>query len=72
MSHHCHAINCKVPTKPEMFMCLDHWKKVPKYLRDAIKATYRPGQCKDKNPSRAWVENTMEARRIIKEMEKQP
>lgn len=44
MSHHCHAINCKVPTRPEMFMCLDHWKKVPKYLRDAIKATYRPGQ----------------------------
>lgn len=38
----------------------------------AIKATFRPGQCRDKNPSREWVKNAMEARRIIKEMEKQP
>ena len=72
MSHHCHAINCKVKTKPELFMCLEHWKRVPKILRDRIKATYRQGQCVDMRPSRDWMVATMEARRIIKEMEKQP
>lgn len=36
-------------------MCLKHWKMVPKALQDAVWATYRPGQCGDKRPSREWL-----------------
>lgn len=43
--HHCHARNCYVKTRPEMLMCRRHWFMVPKKLRDAVWATYSPGQC---------------------------
>lgn len=52
--HHCHAHGCKVATKPEMLMCRPHWFMVPKHLRDLVWATYRPGQCDDKQPSVEW------------------
>lgn len=52
--HHCHARRCTVPVPPEMLMCRRHWFMVPKKLRDAVWATYRPGQCDDKQPSEAW------------------
>jgi hypothetical protein len=37
-----------------MLMCRRHWFMVPKNLRDRVWATYRPGQCDDKQPSEAW------------------
>lgn len=52
--HHCHARGCSVECPPELLMCPRHWKLVPGLLRAAVHATYRPGQCDDKNPSRAW------------------
>ena len=52
--HHCHARGCMVATRPEMLMCRRHWFMVPKPLRDRVWATYRPGQCDDKQPSAAW------------------
>lgn len=54
--HRCHARGCTVATKPEMLMCRRHWFMVPKPLRDRVWATYRPGQCDDKDPSAAWLD----------------
>jgi hypothetical protein len=54
--HHCHALGCEAPTKPEMLMCLKHWRMVPRGLQRRVWATYRPGQCDDKRPSEAWFQ----------------
>lgn len=54
MNHHCHARNCSAKTKPEMLMCLKHWRMVPRNLQKDVWATYRPGQCDDRAPSKAW------------------
>jgi hypothetical protein len=55
-AHHCHARGCRVPTEPEMLMCLRHWRMVPRDLQRRVWATYRHGQCDDKRPSQAWHE----------------
>jgi hypothetical protein len=39
-----------------MFACRPHWFMLPKRLRDAIWATYRPGQEITKDPSPAYLE----------------
>lgn len=61
MSHTCHATDCKVETKPEMFMCKRHWYMLPKRMRDRIWATYRPGQCNDWQISPEYVDAAKEA-----------
>lgn len=53
--HVCHARGCTVPVKPEMLMCLKHWRRVPKVVQRAVWANYRRGQCDDKRPSREWM-----------------
>lgn len=54
MEHHCHARNCTTPVKPELLMCLKHWRMVPKKLQQEVWKHYRPGQCDDKEPSEEW------------------
>lgn len=54
MGHHCHARGCSTLTKPEMLMCLKHWRMVPRNLQKDVWAHYRVGQCDDKSPSKAW------------------
>lgn len=54
MAHHCHAAGCKTPCKPELLMCLTHWRKVPKKLQLNVLRAYRNGQCDDKEPSIEW------------------
>lgn len=53
--HHCHAVDCRVATKPEMLMCRRHWSMVPTRLQREVYRTYRPGQCDDKQISGAWL-----------------
>ena len=55
-AHHCHARNCVVHTKPEMLMCLRHWRIVPRDIQRAVWSTYRGGQCDDMRPSTSWHE----------------
>lgn len=55
MAHTCHAFECSKAVKPEMFMCLAHWRRVPKELQRRIWALYRPGQCDDKNISKGYA-----------------
>jgi hypothetical protein len=54
MAHHCHATGCTARVPPSMFTCKPHWFALPKPMRDAIWATYRPGQEDDKQPSQAY------------------
>jgi hypothetical protein len=53
--HTCHAERCPVEVSAAMFMCKPHWAMVPPPLREAIKATYRPGQEIDKAPSEEYL-----------------
>ena len=53
-AHLCHAIGCETPVKPELLMCLKHWRLVPYQLQRAVWRTYRPGQCDDMDPSAEW------------------
>lgn len=55
MEHHCHAEKCEKSVKPELLMCLGHWRMVPKPLQRAIWKAYRPGQCDTKTPSLEWL-----------------
>jgi len=55
-AHHCHARGCSKKCPPEHLMCGSHWKLVPAHLQRQVWDNYRPGQCDDKRPSRAWFE----------------
>jgi hypothetical protein len=65
MSHHCHATGCEVSTQPEIFMCLKHWRALPKPMRDRIWATYRPGQCDDWNITKDYADAARESIRFL-------
>lgn len=56
MKHTCHARGCRINVPPEMLMCRSHWFRVPARIQRAVWATYRRGQCDDKNPSESWHE----------------
>lgn len=47
MPHTCHAMGCTTPVPRKMFMCLKHWRMVPKALQHLIWETYTPGQERD-------------------------
>lgn len=70
MIHTCHAKGCYTVVPPKLFMCLKHWKKVPKRLQAAIWAAYRPGQEVDKNPSKEYVDVADEAIEAVAKKEK--
>jgi hypothetical protein len=55
MKHTCQAHGCKVEVEPKLFMCVQHWRMVPKIYLDAIWASYRPGQENDLKPSQAYI-----------------
>lgn len=59
--HLCHAEGCTRPVPPKMFMCKPHWFALPKETRDAVWATYRPGQEVDKDPSDEYLAVAIEA-----------
>lgn len=61
MSHTCHAYQCKTETKPELFMCAHHWRRVPSVIKARIWATYRPGQCDDKRISGLYARAAKDA-----------
>lgn len=54
LPHTCHARGCGKPVKPELLMCLKHWRLVPHIIQRAVWTAYRPGQCEDKRPSQEW------------------
>ena len=54
--HTCHARGCRVPVRPTLLMCPQHWRRVPRSIQQAVYKHYRSGQCDDKRPSREWHE----------------
>ncbi len=70
MSHICHARGCATEVPPKLFMCLKHWKQVPKYLQKEIWFHYRPGQEVDKKPTKEYLDVTDEAIEHVAKKEK--
>jgi hypothetical protein len=54
--HTCHATGCIVAVPPKLFLCRAHWFQLPRQHRNAIWATYRPGQERDKQLSVAYLD----------------
>jgi hypothetical protein len=55
MKHTCHATGCEVAVSPSIFMCHEHWSRLPSHLRNGIINNYRRGQENDKKPSLSYV-----------------
>lgn len=53
--HFCHAQGCFTSVPPRMLMCLPHWRKVPKPLKDAVWDEYVDGQEITKTPTTAYL-----------------
>lgn len=53
--HKCHVPGCERHVDPARLMCGMHWRLVPRALQREVWRTYRPGQEKDKNPSREYL-----------------
>lgn len=64
-AHHCHAHGCETIVPTRLLMCPRHWRMVPEHLQAEINAEFRPGQCTDKKPSRAWIKAAVAARRYV-------
>lgn len=54
-AHTCHWPGCKATVPPAQWGCRTHWFRLPKSLRQAVFAEYRPGQEISKTPSAAYV-----------------
>jgi hypothetical protein len=62
-AHLCHRPGCGTAVPPRMFACRPDWHALPRPLRGAITAAYRPGQEVTKDPSPAYLAAAMAARR---------
>lgn len=65
--HHCHWPGCTKQVPPAMWGCWNHWRLLPKKLRDKIWASFRPGQEKNMTPSRAYLEVAEEVQEWIRQ-----
>lgn len=65
--HHCHWPGCEKQVPPAMWGCKQHWFKLPRYLRDEIWNTYRPGQEIDMRPSNEYLAAADEVQAWIRE-----
>ena len=56
MSHKCHANGCSKEVPPKLFMCLKHWRMLPRKLQLAIWREYVPGQEIRKDPTGNYLD----------------
>ena len=56
MIHVCHAIGCNVQVRPQLLMCLKHWRLIPRDLQRAVWAAYVPGQEIRKDPTDEYLD----------------
>lgn len=59
--HTCHWPGCRTEVPPKRWGCGRHWFALPKPIRDAIWAAYRPGQEITKTPSEEYLKVAREA-----------
>ena len=62
MRHTCHAPQCSAETAPRHLMCPACWSLVSEPAKAEVWKYYRPGQERDKKPSRLWLAAAMEAK----------
>lgn len=67
MKHTCHWDGCNKECPPAMWGCKTHWFTLPKFLRDAIWDSYRPGQEITKTPSDKYLVVAWMVQQWIKE-----
>lgn len=73
MRHTCHAVNCTVEVPRKMFMCLRHWRLVPKDMQRKIWKHYQPGQENDMDlVTDAYLDAARAARQAVAAKEAQP
>lgn len=53
--HTCHADGCTKQIAPALFMCLPHWRQVPRDLQREIWRLYEPGQEQTKDASAEYL-----------------
>lgn len=70
--HSCHAYGCDTTVPPKMFMCLRHWRMLPKAMQREVWGAYRPGQEIDKQPSALYLAVTRRAIAFIADREHMP
>lgn len=68
-NHLCHANRCTTPVPPKMLMCPKHWIMVPQELKKEVWAYYRPGQERDKQPSKLWMRAAKNAIEYVQKKE---
>lgn len=68
--HTCHATGCTTVVPPAKFMCLRHWRMVPRKMQQAIWATYVPGQEIRKDPTPEYLDAATSAVRYVAERER--
>ena len=66
-NHHCHWPGCTRQVPPACWGCKEHWRKLPKKLRDEIWAAYAPGQEVKGTPSKEYIEVARRVQQWIKE-----
>ena len=65
--HTCHCPHCNRAVSPKLFGCKSCWFALPQKMRDAIWATYRPGQEITKTPSPEYIKAARAAIEYLRE-----
>jgi len=63
--HECHWPGCKKQVAPAKWGCFEHWKMLPKRIRDRIWAAFAPGQEISGRPSAEYIAAAREAQEWI-------
>lgn len=64
--HGCHWPGCTAAVPPAAWGCRRHWAALPRGIRAAIWAAYRPGQEISKTPSGSYVDAARAAQEWIR------
>lgn len=80
--HHCHWPGCPKKVPAALWGCREHWRLLPRRIRNWIWNTYIPGQEIKKSPTKAylqaakaaqeWINDYLEAQRQPKKKKKGP
>lgn len=65
-THRCAAPGCDKQVPMNMLMCLAHWRRLPKPIRDAIWETYRAGTSAGTHPTSEYIKNVRAAQAHLK------
>lgn len=65
--HTCHWPGCGKQCKPAYWGCYSCWMRLPRYLREKIWETFKPGQEVKGTPSREYVAVAREVQEWIRE-----